>query len=161
MPTRVTVDTHRITRVDDKPFFLIGARHMPEGATGIALSMAGTPAAGDIWDDIKRLVGELRSLHDALCAPPVTGDIQITYTDLGFTIWDGVQAIARRLGKHIYVFAVNTAFDPAEVQMRLPEDMGNVAEVVGSDREVAVENNVLRDRIEPYGAHVYRVESKA
>ncbi len=131
------------------------------GATGVALSMVKTPTTGDVWENIKRLVGELRSLHDALCAPPVTGDIRITYTDLGFTIWDGVQAIARRLGKHIYLFAVNTAFDPAEVQMRLPVDVGNVAEVVGSGREVAVENSVISDRIEPYGAHVYRLESKA
>ena len=33
MPRRVTLDPHRLTRTDGRPFFLIGARHIPEGGS--------------------------------------------------------------------------------------------------------------------------------
>lgn len=131
------------------------------GATGIALSMYRTPTTGAIWEDIKSLVKELRSLHDALCAQPVLGEIQVTYTDLGFSIWDGVRTLARRLGDYVYLFAVNTAFDPAEAAIRLPINVKNVAQVRGQDRELAVKNNVLRDRFEPYAVHVYQLRTQS
>jgi len=130
------------------------------GATGVALSMSGTPTEGDIWRDITRLVGELTDMHDALCAPPVPGDAEISYTDLGFTVWDGVRTLARRLGNDVYVFAVNTQFDPAQVTMRAPAlDGATEASVVHEDRQAPVENGAITDRFEPYGVHVYRVQT--
>jgi len=129
------------------------------GVTGIALAMYQTPATGDIWEDIKSLVGELRSLHDALCAQPVADQIQVTYADIGFTIWDGVRTLARRIGNHIYLFAVNTAFDPSEVTLRMKSLEGAIrATVVAEDREVPIQNGALSDRFKPYDTHVYRVE---
>jgi hypothetical protein len=130
------------------------------GATGVALSMHKTPVGSSIWDDIKHLVTELRSLHDTLCAPPLPGVIDVNYTDLGFTIWDGVRVLARRLGDEVYVFAVNTAFDPAETAILLPVDLGSAAEVLGEDREIAVAGNAIRDRFEPYAVHVYKIRAK-
>ncbi len=129
------------------------------GATGIALSMWKTPTEGDIWLNIKRLVGELRTIHDALCAPPVTDPICMRYADLGFTVWDGVRFLVRRLGKDLYIFAVNTQFDPAEVTVRMRSlDSATYATVVDEEREVPVENGALRDCFKPYDVHVYRVE---
>ena len=129
------------------------------GATGLALAMNKTPTRGPVWEDIKTLVGELRGLHQALAAPPLAGLIQVEYADLGFTIWDGVRTRARRCDREIYLFAANTAFDPAEVSMRLPADIGSAALVVGEDRELPVENRVVRDYFEPYGVHIYRLQT--
>jgi len=132
------------------------------GATGVALAMARTPAGGDIWRDITRLVGELAAMHDALCAPPVSEPVEISYTDLGFTVWDGVRLLARRLGERVYVFAVNTQFDPAEVTVRMKSLQGaKCVIVVDEDREVSVENGSISDRFEPYVAHVYCIEAGA
>jgi len=129
------------------------------GARGIALSMAHTPAEGDIWRDITRLVGELAAMHDALCAPPVIEDIEISYADIGFTVWDGVQLTARRQRDALYIFAVNTQFDPAQVTVRMKSLHGAArATVLDEDREVAVENGLIGDRFEPYETHVYRIE---
>jgi len=129
------------------------------GATGIALSMWNTPTGGAVWRDIRRLVGELKGMHDALCAPPVTEPVGIEYADLGFTVWDGVRVLARRLAKELYLFAVNTQFDPAEVTLRMRSLEGATrAVVVDEDREVAVENGSLSDRFEPCGTHVYRTD---
>ncbi len=66
------------------------------GATGLALSMYRTPVDSAIWNDIAKLVGQLRDLHDVLAAPPFAGEVQLEYTDLGYTIWDGVQLLMRR-----------------------------------------------------------------
>ena len=129
------------------------------GATGLALAMWKTPTKGDIWRDIKRLIAELRTMHDALCAPPVSEPIEICYVDLGFTVWDGVRLLARRLGERIYVFAVNTQFDPAKVTVRMKSLQGaRHAAVVDEDREIPVEQGSISDRFEPFAAHVYCVE---
>ena len=127
------------------------------GATGLALSMWKTPVEGKAWQGIRRLVAALRDLHDALCAPPVRERAVIDYTDLGFTVWDGVRVLARRSKDSLYVFAVNTQFDPAEALIRLRSLEGATsALVVHEDREVAVVSGAVRDRFAPHGVHVYR-----
>ena len=41
MPEIVQIGRDRVTQVDGRPFFLIGARHMPEGGTPEILRDAG------------------------------------------------------------------------------------------------------------------------
>lgn len=127
------------------------------GATGLAFALWKTPTRGQIWGDISRLVAELQGLHDALCAPPLPGEIHTDYIDLGFSIWDGVRVLARLLGDKLYLFAANTSFDPTQVAIRLPVAVGNVAIVETEQREIPVEGQTIRDYFEPYGVHVYRM----
>lgn len=128
------------------------------GATGLALAMYQTPVGSPAWQDIKRLVGELRRLHDALAAPRLPEPVEVSYTELGFTIWDGVRTLARRKGDELYLFAVNTAFDPAQVTMRFSGvNTKGDAVVESDDREVAVKNGTLSDHFGPYAVHVYRI----
>ena len=132
------------------------------GATGLALSMHGTPTDGKEWQDVKRLVAELRGLHDALASPPADVEVEIAHADLGFTIWDGVEMLARRKGDKVYLFTANTAFDPARVTMRLSNVPSNCTAVVEAEgREAAVENGLLIDAFEPYAVHVYRLPAQA
>jgi hypothetical protein len=128
------------------------------GATGLAFSMHKTLAAGPHWEDIKRVVGELNSLHDVLAAPPMTEPINVSYTDLGYSIWDGVITIARRCGEEVYLIAANTAFDPARAAIHSPilPDRGSVV-VEGEDREIAIEKGILSDFFKPYEVHIYRI----
>ena len=128
------------------------------GATGLAFSMHRTPVGGKEWRDITRLVRELRGLEDALTAPPVAGPIEVSYDDLGYSIWDGVVTLMRRRGHEVYVFAANTAFDPARTTLRFPGiTYSGAASVEGEDREVRVEKSVMTDDFEPYAVHVYRL----
>jgi hypothetical protein len=127
------------------------------GATGLAFAMHKTPASGAIWADTKQLVAELSLLQNALCSPQVTGRVEVSYTDLGFTIWDGVRILARCCHDGVYLFAANTAFDPAHVSIRLPVNVGSVADVIGEDRTIGVVQNTIEDQFEPYGVHVYRL----
>ena len=130
------------------------------GATGMAWSMLRTPTEGRPWEDIKLVVGELRRLEPALTAPPVPGPVEISYTDLGFSIWDGVRTLVRRRGDAVFLFAVNTAVDPAQVAVRVPIEVGNGAVVEGEDRELDVRAGLLEDRFEGHAVHVYRMKAR-
>jgi len=130
------------------------------GATGLAFSMYKTPIDSETWRDVKRLVAELRGLEGALTARAVSDPIEVSYTDLGYTIWDGVETLARRKGDDIYIFAANTAFDPAQMTMRIrPLPNKGAAVVENEDREVVLENGSLTDYFEPYAVHVYSIKA--
>ena len=129
------------------------------GATGLAFSMYRTPVDSQAWRDVSRLVGELRLLHDVLCAPKVDEPIEISYTDLGFTIWDGVRISARRIGGSPYILAANTAFDRARAAIRMPCLVGpQSAVVVNEDRQIPIVAGCLQDDFDPFAVHVYRMD---
>ena len=131
------------------------------GATGIAFAMHKIRVGDRIWNDVKRVVAELDRLHDTLCAPRVDGPSDIVYEDLGFTIWDGIGTLSRRVGKKVYLFAANRAFDPAEVALRITDSKPVMAAYVeGEDREVPIDAGVLGDSFAPHGVHVYRYETE-
>ncbi len=130
------------------------------GATGIALAMHRTPVGGEVWKSITKLVGQLRQLHDALVAPPVLDCAAIEYVDLGHTIWDGVRLLIRRSNGTLFVFAVNTAREPAEIALQLPVAARSPAIVEFEERQLLVSRDRLCDRFEPFEVHVYRIKCR-
>ena len=85
----------------------------------------------------------------------------MSYADLGFTIWDGVRVLARRLQDAVYLFAVNTQFDPMQATVRMKSIEGATkAFVVHEGREVPVEGGAITDRFDPYDVRVYRVDKR-
>ena len=132
------------------------------GATGIALSMWKTPVDSSIWLDITRVVKEIRGLNDGLTAPPCRKQAKVAYTDIGYSIWDGVQTLARQKDDDIYLFTANTSFDPAEVAITMPGLPGQTtATVLGEDRQVAVTRGKIDDKFAPFGVHIYKIRAKA
>jgi len=130
------------------------------GATGIAFSMHKTPVDGQEWQDITKLVRELRDMETALTAPPVNETVEISYQDLGYSIWDGVVTLMRQKDNDIYVFAANTAFDPAQVTMRIPKVINNgTAMVEVENRQLQVENSRISDYFQPYAVHIYKIKA--
>ena len=127
------------------------------GATGIAFSLFRTPVDGPVWEDITRIVGELRKLSCVYTASPVDISVELDYRDIGYTIWDGVKTLARRHGGDLWLLTANTAFDPAEVTFRLREtDTFSSAIVEGEQRELSVVGGTLTDSFAPYDVHVYK-----
>ncbi len=127
------------------------------GATGLAFAMYKTPVRGSAWKNICRVVSELRSLHDALASPELPGTIRVSHRDLGFTIWEGVRVLARRLGNQIFVFAVNTSFDPAEATIHLPLKSPGTIQRVGERGRLTIRHGSFTDSFGPYGVRVYRI----
>ena len=132
------------------------------GATGLAFSMYRTPVDQPVWKDIVALIAELKELNDALTAPPLSKPIPMRYVDLGYTIWDGVPVLARKLDQDVYLFAINTAFDPARPVFDLTEVTDDdCVFVLGEDRRVTLNSGALQDDFEPYAVHVYRMKAKS
>jgi hypothetical protein len=143
------------------------------GATGLLFNMPETPVGKPIWRDIATLVHELRALEPALAGGRVFQSPTPKYTNLGFTIWKGVDTLVTRDGTgRVYLFAVNNAMHPAEVLWQgLPA--GTTAVRVVRDRSGAAaadvdgEARVMRvdaagaaldaERFEGYDVIVYEI----
>jgi hypothetical protein len=104
-----------------------------------------------------RVIGELNSLHDVLCAPVWPGRMEIEYREMGFSDWTGVETLVKELGGQYWILAANTQFDPMVATFsKLPDGIGASLEVVAEDRGVAVRAGAFTDRFQPYEVHVYR-----
>ena len=126
------------------------------GATGLLFSMFNLPFASPAWEDVQRLIGELSELHDVLAGRTVGLPLTTTYRNLGFTVWHGVQTLAKERDGRLYLLAANSAFDPAEVTWSGFTGV-SALEVPGEDRHIMVRNGQATDAFEPYGVHVYRI----
>jgi len=126
------------------------------GATGLLFSMYNLPFGSPAWADVRRLVMELSALHDVLAGRTVELPLTATYRNLGFTIWHGVQLLAKEHAGALYSLAANSAFDPAEVTWS-GFTGASALEVLGEDRRIPVRNGSATDGFEPYGVHVYRI----
>jgi hypothetical protein len=127
------------------------------GATGLEWMLIRLPYGASPWQDVSAVVTELASLHDSLAAPSPAHEIAIDYQELGFSDFTGVEFLLKRTVSSDVLIAVNTQFDPFQpVFSNLPERFQRGLEVVGENREVAVEGGQFTDRFQPYGVHVYR-----
>jgi len=126
------------------------------GATGLLFSMYHLPFGSPAWEDVRRLVGELSELHDVLAGRTVDLPLTSTYRNLGFTIWHGVELLAKEHAGHLYLLAANSAFDLAEV-MWSGFAGASALEVLGEERQIIVRNGAATDTFEAYGVHVYRI----
>ena len=126
------------------------------GATGLAWAMYRTPAHGGVWQDICRVVGELRDLHDVLAGAPVADALKIEYTEMGFSDWDGVETLVKLCRGQPWILAANTQADPMIATFsNLPEGLGTSVSVFKEDRRLDVVDGAFTDRFQPYQVHVY------
>jgi hypothetical protein len=117
------------------------------GASGLGFAMYNTPVTGPTWEAVVRVVRELRELGPLLAASCLGTAVAVDHVDLGFSIWDGVRATARRKADEVLLVAVNTSADPARVSMRMPIDV---------DGEAVEGRRIVRDDFDPFGVRVYR-----
>ncbi len=152
-----TIDASKIRYPTHKELRFMAFDAITAGATGLAMSLHKTPVGSDAWKAVTHVARELRELCEALTSPAYAGRLAVTYTDIGFTIWDGVKLLARQDRHSLWLFAVNTAFDPAKISIHIPDTSCHRATVAGENREVKFDNSTIHDFFEPYGVHVYRM----
>ena len=129
------------------------------GATGLEWMLVRHPVDSPSFQDVRRVIGELRDLHDVLASPAVEHDFAIEYTEIGFSDWDGAVTMVKHHDGRRYVIAANTQFDPMIATFtRLPEGVGARLRVVGENREIPVSGGRFTDRFQPYEVHVYASE---
>ena len=126
------------------------------GATALELAMLRVRLDEGAWTEIRKVVGELRALHDALAAPSWPGVLDVDYTELGFSDWTGVETLVKAGAGQHWILAANTQSDPAEATFSgLPDGTGATLSVFGEQRSVAVSDGRLTDYFRPYEVHVY------
>ena len=126
------------------------------GATAMEWALIQLPVNSGAWVDLSAVIGELSSLHDVLASPPWDGKLDVEYTELGFSDWDGVETMVKLHNGKPWVLAVNTQFDPMIATFsNLPEGLAGEVEVAGENRRVDISNGALTDRFQPYEVHVY------
>lgn len=134
------------------------------GATGLSFSMFGTPVGEPVWQDIKRVVGELRRLEGVLCSPVAAMGLNKTYEDLGATVWTGVETLVKMADDGLWILSANTQFDPMTVSFGgLPESISEVSEVPATPGDtagegsgtIAVAGGGFRAHYEPYEVKVF------
>ena len=126
------------------------------GATGLAWAMHGTPVQGNVWRDICKVIGELHDLHDVLAGEPMATELEIEYTEMGFSDWDGVEVLVKRSDSRPWMLAANTQADPMIATFsNVPEGMGSCMRVFNENREIDIDKGKFTDRFQPYEVHVY------
>ncbi len=114
-----------------------------------------TPYPSQCWTDIKRVVSEIAALAGPLAArrPPI--DIATEYHEMGHSVDDGVQILAKRHDDALYLFTCNAYKNPCKATLSGLGDWRKY-EVLNEDRPGAdVENGAFTDEWEPFGVHVY------
>jgi hypothetical protein len=95
--------------------------------------------------EIERLNAKLTELAPALLAPKLESESSNAPVKVG----------ARTLGGAIYVIAVNSIRAPVESAIRVPGLGARTVTVLDERRTVTALNDVITDRFEPLGVHVY------
>jgi len=126
------------------------------GATALEWMLHGLEVGSNAWRDVCRLIGELNRIHDVLCSPPWPEKLAVTYNELGFSDWTGVETLVRIHEGKPWIIAVNSQFDPMDATLsHVPTDLGTTVDVAFEHRRIAVSNGSIRDWFQPYDVHIY------
>jgi len=129
------------------------------GATGLSWALHRVEINSPHWQEVYQVIGELRELHDVLCAPVWPKGLEIEYKELGFSDWIGIETLVKIHRNRPWIIAVNTQFDPMEaVFSHLPPQVSSKLSVFGEDRSLSVHANSFADRFQPYEVHIYAAE---
>jgi hypothetical protein len=103
-------------------------------------------------DAMQRINEELMQLAPALNSPTVSN---------GVTIESDARIGTRltRIAGTTYLFAASLSNEPTEARFDLRAIGEASAEVIGEDRELAIEAGALEDSFDAFAVHLYRIES--
>jgi hypothetical protein len=104
------------------------------------------------WDDVRRLVRELREMEPVLLAEPATGEFKLASTNAP------VEFAARKRGSVRWLFAANKSNRPQKVRFESRAFAPGPVSVLYESHRVVARDHALVDELPPYGVRIYRVE---
>jgi len=109
------------------------------------------PTSYRVWQSLGQVASEIRALTPALLSEVIeTVEVQAGRERVPVTV--------RRVGREVYVIAVNRDTEPVNAVFALPPDCKDKeADVLFESRRVRMAGRVLRDRFSPMARHVYRI----
>lgn len=128
------------------------------GANGIVYWGSFTlPTPSQAWDDIKRVTREVADLSKPLATRTVQTKIEADYQELGHSVDDGVQWMAKEEGGKLYLFTCNADKNRCKAALSGLEGW-RTCTVSNENRTVPVENGTITDSWRRFDVHVYVFE---
>jgi hypothetical protein len=111
-----------------------------------------------LWANLKRLAGQMASLHEVLTERDPPQRQRVTITAGPPTDALGYPAISTRLklhGGHGYLLTANSSRATVRARIEWPQTPAQ-AEVLWEGRKVPVQGGAIADEFAPYAVHLYR-----
>jgi hypothetical protein len=127
------------------------------GANGIVYWGSMTmPQPSTYWSDLKRAVREVADLGSALAERTAKLPISVDYHEVGQSVDDGVQWIAKEHGGKLLLFTCNA--DKYKCKATLSGLSGWAsAKVLYEDRDLPIENGTITDTWKRFDVHIYEL----
>jgi hypothetical protein len=126
-----------------------------KGANGIVYwGTYFTPQPSQCWTDLKRAVREVADLAEPLAQRAVKLPLTVDYHEVGHSVDDGVQWLAKEYDGKLYLFTCNADKYAVRATLSGLDGWGSCA-VLNEDRKVAVESGAITDDWKRFDVHVY------
>jgi hypothetical protein len=119
--------------------------------------LAYTPPEATLRNDLKTVVRELAQVRDALAAPAVKLPLKLSYHDTGHSLDHGIEWLAKPLGRDTLLIAVNADGNPVDATFD-GLNRFQKCEPMFASQSVAWTKGQLRERFEPFGTRVWRLQ---
>jgi hypothetical protein len=114
-----------------------------------------TPQPSDCWDGINRVVREIADLSGPLTERRTNLPIGITYHEMGRSVDDGIQWLAKEHEGRFYLFTCNADKNPCKATLAGFGEWQS-CEVVNESRSLPLVDGAMTDSWKPFDVHVYR-----
>lgn len=113
-----------------------------------------TPQPSDCWTGITRVTREIADLAGPVAERTAHVDIHITYHEIGRSVDDGIQWLAKEYGGKRYLFTCNADKHPCRATVITPGGWKRCT-VLNEDRELPVSEAGITDDWPAFGVHLY------
>jgi len=118
-----------------------------------------TPQPSQAWGDLKKVVGELAELSPVLARRSAPLPLEIMYHEMGHSVDEGVQWLAKEVGDSLYLFTCNADRYPCRATLSGFGDYAQLEVLHEPDREAGPDfaNGTVTDTWKRFDVHVYRL----
>jgi len=116
-----------------------------------------TPQPSQAWTDLKRVVREVADLSPVLAERRAPVDVAAEYHEMGHSVDDGVQTLAKMHDGKLYVFTCNADKNPCKATLSGFGNWTTCRVLNEGDRTLPVENGTITDTWKRFDVHVYEL----
>ncbi len=126
-----------------------------KGANGIVYwGSQSMPQPSQAWTDLKRVTREVADLAEPLAARTTPLHVAIDYHEMGHSVDDGVQTLAKEHDGHLYLFTCNADKNVCKATLSGLEGWTS-CNILNENRTLPVENGALTDTWRRFDIHIY------
>ncbi|MBI4558830.1 MAG: hypothetical protein HY706_14705 [Candidatus Hydrogenedentes bacterium] len=117
------------------------------------------PQPSQAWTDLKRVVRELADLAEPLAAHTVQIPVDVDYHEMGHSVDDGLQVLAKEHDTKLYLLTCNADKNLCKATLSLKPSAGTwtTCRVLSEDRTLPLEQSSITDTWKRFDTHVYEL----